>query len=203
MKFKYLLAASVVSSASAMLAAPAFAQSTGSVDFEEDVIIVTRRAQRRRWRRRNSRHPQGQAGPRRRDHPSPASRPDGQRHRQPGPGRELPEQRSLGFFGRQLSPSAASASDRISQTLDGLPLNDSGNYALYTNQQVDPEVLEEVNVNLGVTDVDSPTASAVGGTINIRTREPSDHFGITSHPDGRRYFPRGDDSGSRCTCAAF
>src|SRR3546814_8091949 len=64
--------------------------------------------------------------------------------------------------------------DRISQTLDGLPLNDSGNYALYTNQQVDPEILEQVSVNLGVTDVDSPTASAVGGTINIRTRVPSD-----------------------------
>jgi iron complex outermembrane receptor protein len=69
-------------------------------------------------------------------------------------------------------------SDRISQTLDGLPLNDSGNYALYTNQQVDPEILESVSVNLGVTDVDSPTASAVGGTINLRTRVPSDDFGI-------------------------
>lgn len=70
-------------------------------------------------------------------------------------------------------------SDRISQTVDGIPLNDSGNYALYTNQQVDPEVLEQVNVNLGVTDVDSPTASAVGGTINLRTRTPSDTFKIT------------------------
>src|SRR3546814_4908064 len=70
--------------------------------------------------------------------------------------------------------------DRVSQTLDGLPLNDSGNYALYTNQQVDPEILEQVSVNLGVTDVDSPTASAVGGTINIRTRVPSDEFGVTT-----------------------
>lgn len=70
--------------------------------------------------------------------------------------------------------------DRISQTVDGVPLNDSGNYALYTNQQLDPEVLESVNVNLGVTDVDSPTASAVGGTINIRSRKPSEEFGITS-----------------------
>src|SRR3546814_13371961 len=68
--------------------------------------------------------------------------------------------------------------DRVSQTLDGLPLNDSGNYALYTNQQVDSEVIEQVNVNLGSTDVDSPTASATGGTINIRTREPSDTAGL-------------------------
>src|SRR5690606_26299474 len=28
------------------------------------------------------------------------------------------------------------SSDRISQTFDGLPLNDSGNYAIYTNQQI-------------------------------------------------------------------
>ncbi|UZK68296.1 TonB-dependent receptor [Sphingomonas sp. S1-29] len=68
-------------------------------------------------------------------------------------------------------------SSRISQTLDGIPLNDSGNYALYTNQQQDPETLESVTVNLGATDVDSPTASAVGGTVNIRTRVPGDELG--------------------------
>ncbi len=41
MKFKYLLAASVVSTASAMVAAPAAAQSTGSVDFDDSVIIIS------------------------------------------------------------------------------------------------------------------------------------------------------------------
>ena len=70
--------------------------------------------------------------------------------------------------------------NRVSQTLDGVPLNDSGGYDLYTNQQVDSEVLESVSVNLGATDVDSPTASASGGTINIRTRVPSDEFKITT-----------------------
>ena len=82
---------------------------------------------------------------------------------------------------------------RISQTLDGLPLNDSGNYALYTNQQVDPEVLEEINVNLGITDVDSPTASAVGGTINIRTREPADDFGVTMTLTAGDIFAEGNN----------
>ena len=84
---------------------------------------------------------------------------------------------------------------RISQTLDGLPLNDSGNYSLYTNQQVDPEILERVTVNLGVTDVDSPTASAVGGTINIRTREPADEFLVTATMTAGDIFAEGDDSG--------
>jgi iron complex outermembrane receptor protein len=68
-------------------------------------------------------------------------------------------------------------SDRISQTFDGIPLNDSGNYAVYTNQQVDAELIENVNVNLGSTDVDSPTAAAVGGTVNINTLKPSDEMG--------------------------
>ncbi len=70
------------------------------------------------------------------------------------------------------------SSDRISQTLDGIPLNDSGNYALYTNQMIDPEIIESATVSLGSTDVDSPTASAAGGTINIRTKLPDDDFGI-------------------------
>ena len=64
-------------------------------------------------------------------------------------------------------------STRISYTLDGIQLNDSGNYNIYSNFSIDPELIEQVNVNLGSTDVDSPTASAVGGTINQRTRTPS------------------------------
>jgi iron complex outermembrane recepter protein len=67
--------------------------------------------------------------------------------------------------------------NRISLTFDGVPLNDSGNYAIFSNQQLDPELIEQVNVGLGVTDVDSPTASAAGGTINYRTILPSDRMG--------------------------
>jgi iron complex outermembrane receptor protein len=67
--------------------------------------------------------------------------------------------------------------NRISLTFDGLPLNDTGNYAIFSNQQLDPELIEQVNVNLGVTDVDSPTASAAGGTINYRTILPAREFG--------------------------
>ena len=68
-------------------------------------------------------------------------------------------------------------SSRISLTFDGIPLNDSGNYAIFSNQQIDPELIDQVNVNLGTTDVDSPTASAVGGTVNLRTRLPLKEFG--------------------------
>jgi iron complex outermembrane receptor protein len=67
--------------------------------------------------------------------------------------------------------------NRISLTFDGLPLNDSGNYAIFSNQQLDPELIEQVNVNLGTTDVDSPTASAAGGTVNYRTIIPRRELG--------------------------
>jgi len=82
---------------------------------------------------------------------------------------------------------------RVSLTFDGIPLNDTGNYAIYTNQQIDPELIEAIDVNLGTTDVDSPTASAVGGTINSRTRRPGkEEGGMISIAAGeynyRRYF---------------
>jgi len=68
--------------------------------------------------------------------------------------------------------------NRVSVTFDGVPLNDSGNYAIFPNQLLDPELVEQVNVNLGATDVDSPTASAAGGTVNFRSLIPSDKMGV-------------------------
>lgn len=68
-------------------------------------------------------------------------------------------------------------SQRIALLQDGIPLNDSGNYAIYPNQQMDSELIAKVDVNLGTTDVDSPTAAAAGGTINYVTRKPKEEFG--------------------------
>jgi iron complex outermembrane receptor protein len=68
--------------------------------------------------------------------------------------------------------------NRISLTQDGIPLNDTGNYASYYNQQIDGELISRATVNLGTTDVDSPTASATGGTINIGSRRPDEEFGV-------------------------
>jgi iron complex outermembrane receptor protein len=101
---------------------------------------------------------------------------------------------------------------RVSVTFDGIPLNDSGNYALYPNQMLDPELIDRVDVNLGTTDVDSPTASATGGTVAYRTRRPQDAFGgqaVVSYGDEnyRRGFLRVDsgqfgESGIRSFVAA-
>ncbi|HTU67103.1 MAG TPA: TonB-dependent receptor [Steroidobacteraceae bacterium] len=86
---------------------------------------------------------------------------------------------------------------RVSVTFDGVPLNDSGNYALFTNQMLDPELVDRVDVNLGTTDVDSPTASATGGTVAYKTRRPQDEAGgqaVISYGDEnyRRAFLRVD-----------
>jgi iron complex outermembrane receptor protein len=61
-------------------------------------------------------------------------------------------------------------------TFDGRAAQRLGNYALFTNQMLDPELVDRVDVNLGTTDVDSPTASATGGTVAYRTRKPTDDF---------------------------
>lgn len=84
-------------------------------------------------------------------------------------------------------------SQRVALLQDGIPLNDSGNYAIYPNQQLDSELISKVDVNLGTTDVDSPTAAAAGGTINYVTRKPSEDFGATIELQGgqqnfKRFF---------------
>lgn len=84
-------------------------------------------------------------------------------------------------------------STRVSLTFDGIQLNDSGNYAIYSNQMLDPELIEQVNVTLGSTDVDSPTASAAGGTINFRSIVPTAEMGARivgslGEDDYRRIF---------------
>jgi iron complex outermembrane receptor protein len=67
---------------------------------------------------------------------------------------------------------------RISQTFDGVPLNDAGNYAIYSSEGLDSELIDQVNVSLGSTDIDSPTASATGSTVNYTTRLPTEDFHV-------------------------
>ena len=70
--------------------------------------------------------------------------------------------------------------NHISFTWDGMPLNDTGNYATYTNQVADNEVIGSASVNQGTTDVDSPTASATGGVVAITSARPNQDWGVMS-----------------------
>jgi iron complex outermembrane recepter protein len=67
--------------------------------------------------------------------------------------------------------------NRVAVLWDGLPLNDTGNYAVFGGQYMDQELIDQVSVNLGTTDVDSPTPSAAGGVVSFRTRVPSKDMG--------------------------
>jgi len=167
-----------VAFAALMIPASAFAQSTGSIDFDEGTEIVVTGV-------RSS----DVAGVEVPDSPKAKAvlTQEFLAHQNPGqtvldtinaiPGVSFQNNDAYGSSGGTLTIRGFT-SDRISLTFDGVPLNDSGNYAIYSNQQIDPELIEQVNVNLGSTDVDSPTASAVGGTVNYRTKTPDKDFGV-------------------------
>jgi iron complex outermembrane receptor protein len=154
----------------------AYAQSTGTVDFEKDTIVVT--GQR-------TKDVGGIIAP---DAPKAKSVVTQELISRSGPGQTVLDTINVvpgvsfqnndayGNSGGTLTIRGFD-STRISYTLDGIQLNDSGNYNIYSNFSIDPELIDQVNVNLGSTDVDSPTASAVGGTVNQRTRIPGREMG--------------------------
>ena len=161
----------------AMLPSVAFAQSTGTVEFEKQAIVVTGTRARDVGGVITPDTSKAKVVLDAGDDLPQQPRPVDPRHHQSGSGRQLPEQRRLRNFGRNAQHPRFRF-EPISLTFDGIPLNDSGNYAIFSNQQLDPELIDRVSVNLGTTDVDSPTASAVGGTINYLTIVPTVNPGV-------------------------
>jgi len=171
-------AASSLAIGVAALSEPAFAQSTGSIDFEKEIIVTGTRS--------GTQEVAGISAPDTAKAKAVLTQENIERQN-PGqtildtinqiPGVSFQNNDAYGSSGGTLNIRGFS-SDRVSLTFDGVPLNDSGNYAIYSNQQIDPELIEQVNVNLGITDVDSPTASAAGGTVNLRTKRPDRDFGV-------------------------
>ncbi|MFT4080796.1 TonB-dependent receptor [Rhodomicrobium sp.] len=68
-------------------------------------------------------------------------------------------------------------SDHVGLTIEGMPVNDSGNYALYPQEYVDAENIQQVSIAQGSPDLDSPHVGAVGGVINIYMRDPAKDAG--------------------------
>jgi iron complex outermembrane receptor protein len=68
-------------------------------------------------------------------------------------------------------------SDQIGFTINGAPVNDSGNFAVYPQEYVDSENLDQIFVTQGSTDTEAPHVGASGGNIGIVSRAPSDKFG--------------------------
>ncbi|MEI9891405.1 MAG: TonB-dependent receptor [Caulobacteraceae bacterium] len=77
--------------------------------------------------------------------------------------------------------------NHVSWTIDGTPVNDTGNYASYPGEYLTTEVTDRVTVNIGQTEVDSPSASAIGGTINVVTKTPPKDLGFIGSASGGSY----------------
>jgi iron complex outermembrane receptor protein len=63
--------------------------------------------------------------------------------------------------------------DEIGVTVNGAPVNDSGNYRVYPTEYGDTENMSDITVLQGYPDVDQPVAGAAGGTIAWATIDPS------------------------------
>jgi iron complex outermembrane receptor protein len=86
-------------------------------------------------------------------------------------------------------------SDEIGTTVNGAPINDSGNYKVYSTEYGDTENIGDITVLQGYPDVDSPISGAAGGSIAWATIDPSHKAGIDvtqtfGSNDYRRTFVR-------------
>jgi iron complex outermembrane receptor protein len=79
---------------------------------------------------------------------------------------------STGLFGGGLTLRGFN-SDQIGATVNGVPVNDSGSFAVYPQEYVDQENTCTQFVTQGSTDVDSPQIGATGGNFGITTCDPS------------------------------
>ncbi|MYN47004.1 TonB-dependent receptor [Pseudoduganella sp. FT93W] len=82
-------------------------------------------------------------------------------------------QDATGLFGGGLTLRGFN-SDQIGATINGVPVNDSGNFAIYPQEYVDQENTCSEFVTQGSTDADSPQVGATGGNFGITTCNPED-----------------------------
>lgn len=80
-------------------------------------------------------------------------------------------QDATGLFGGGLTLRGFN-SDQIGATINGVPVNDSGSFAVYPQEYVDQENTCTQFVTQGSTDVDSPQIGATGGNFGIVTCDP-------------------------------
>jgi len=77
--------------------------------------------------------------------------------------------------------------DQIGVTVNGAPVNDSGNYRVYPTEYGDTENMNDITVLQGYPDVDQAVAGAAGGTIAWSTIDPSHTPSIDASLTGGNY----------------
>lgn len=83
---------------------------------------------------------------------------------------------SSGLSGVSYTMRGMSA-DQVGLSSDGIPVNDSGDYAVYPNGMGDPENLEQIFVTQGSSEMDGPHIGASGGNIGLVSHRPAKEFG--------------------------
>ncbi|OHX19042.1 TonB-dependent receptor [Chromobacterium sphagni] len=112
------------------------------------------------------------------------------------PGVNASSQDASGLFGGALTIRGFN-SDQLGITINGVPVNDSGSYAVYPQEFIDNENLCQAFVTQGSSDTDSPHIGASGGNLGFVTCDPEKtrRFRISQTMGGNhlhRTYLRGD-----------
>lgn len=82
-------------------------------------------------------------------------------------------QEATGLWGGSISMRGFQ-DNQLGLTINNVPVNDSGNYAVYPQEYADAENTCSSFVTQGATDLDSPHVGATGGNIGVVTCKPTD-----------------------------
>ncbi len=97
---------------------------------------------------------------------------------------------ATGLFGGGLRVRGAN-SDQMGFTVNGAPVNDSGNFAVYPQEYTDAENLCEIFVTQGSTDTEAPHVGASGGNVGMVSCSPEDKMRFrVSQSQGDLHFSR-------------
>jgi len=80
---------------------------------------------------------------------------------------------ATGLFGGSLRVRGFN-SDQMGFTVNGAPVNDSGNFAVFPQEYIDQENLCSLYVTQGAPDTDAPHVGASGGNVGIQSCAPED-----------------------------
>jgi len=80
---------------------------------------------------------------------------------------------ATGLFGGNLRVRGFN-SDQMGFTVNGAPVNDSGNFAVFPQEYIDQENLCSLYVTQGAPDTDAPHVGASGGNVGIQSCAPED-----------------------------
>lgn len=82
---------------------------------------------------------------------------------------------ATGLFGGSITVRGFGA-DQLGITVNGVPVNDSGNFAVYPQEYIDSENVCTTSIAQGSPELEAPHSGATGGSISIITCDPGDKF---------------------------